>query len=219
MAMRIPRVVIKSRAQPTADYWIYRVRRNIFDHPWRSLAVILAVVVGVSIAITIIAASNGIQDSINTKLNANAPGQAGKLQQVGINMKDIQAVLTTTRGILSKLAIGSTAALVGLVTWLNTSQRRREIALSRQHGMHMREALGMLVGESFILCLIGGTLGIITGNILCAIVNYESPLLPMEPTAGDILSIFPVTTVLTFLVTAVIAYIYAKFVSVSPDLN
>ncbi len=114
--MRIPRVVIKSRAQPTADYWIYRVRRNIFDHPWRSLAVIFAVVVGVSIAITIIAASNRIQDSINTKLNANAPGQAGKLQQVGINMNDIQAVLTTTRGILSKFAIGSTAALVGLVT-------------------------------------------------------------------------------------------------------
>ncbi|HET9981325.1 MAG TPA: FtsX-like permease family protein [Ktedonobacterales bacterium] len=219
MGVRAPRVGIRPRSQRTIGYWVYRIRRNILDHPWRSLSVVMAVLVGVCIAITIIAASHGIEDKINAMLDVNKPGQAQRLKEANISLKDIQDVLATTRGILSKLAIGSTVALVGLVTWLNTSQRRREISLNRQDGMHMREALGMLVAESFVLCSIGGILGIIAGNILCAFVNYKSPLLPMEPSVGDVLSIFPVTILLTFAVTTVIAFIYAKYVNVNPNLT
>ncbi len=219
MSVPSPRIGIKIRSQRGVSYWVNRIMRNIRDHPWRSLSVVMAVLAGVTIAITIIAASHGIEDKINTMLDVNKPGQAARLHDVGISLKDIQDVLAATRGILSKLAIGSTVALVGLVTWLNTSQRRREIGMNRQDGMYMREELGMLVAESFVLCTVGGVLGIIAGNLLCAFVNYESPLLPMTPSPGDILSIFPVTILLTFAVTTVIAFIYAKFVSVSPDLT
>ncbi len=219
MAVRKPKVLIKTRAHLTAGYWSYRIKRNISDHPWASLAIVVTVLLGICLAIAIIGASNGIQDTINAKLHANDPGQAQRIKQFGINLKDIQDVLRTTRGVLSKLAIGLTAIFVGVVTLLSMARRRREIALCRQQGMHMREVLGMLLGESFVLCLIGGILGIIAGNVLCAVVNKMSPLLPMEPMPGDILAIFAVTTFLAILVTAVIAYFFARFVSVTPDLN
>ncbi|HEU5442000.1 MAG TPA: ABC transporter permease [Ktedonobacterales bacterium] len=217
-----PRTVPKQRAARSGSgavsYWWYRVWRNIRDQPWRSLSIVIAVLVGIAIAIAIIAASNGIEHKINELLQTNSPDESQSLRRAGVNLDDIQAVLSTTRDLLTKLAIGFTAALVGLVTWVNTSQRRRAIGISMQQGQHREEVIVELLGESLILCSIGGILGVVTGNALCAFVNHESPLLPMQPGVGDVLAIFPATTLLAFAVTAVIAFIFSRFVDVAPAL-
>ncbi|WIG58561.1 MAG: hypothetical protein OJF49_001307 [Ktedonobacterales bacterium] len=209
---------IKTRQQRTVGFWLYRILRNIKDQPWRAASIVIAVLVGVCIAIAIIAASNGIQTKIDGLLKTNRPGQAQLLIQSGVDIHEIQSVLDSTRSLLTKLAIGFTAALVGIVTWVNTSQRRRAIGIERQGGDHQEEVIGMLVGESLILCTLGGILGIIAGNILCSFVNSDS-LLPMHPGPGDIFAIFPTTTLLTFGVTASIAFFFARRIDVAPNMS
>jgi ABC-type antimicrobial peptide transport system permease subunit len=191
-------------------YRVGRIRRSIGDHPWRAAGIAGSVAVGVAIAIAIIAASNGIDAKINYLLGTDGADRVDQLRQVGINVSDIQSVLHDTRNLLSHLSVGFTAALVGLVTLVTTSQRRRDIAIDRMRGIHTETVISELVGEAFILCMIGGLLGIVAGLILCGAASDAIPLLPMRPSFQDISAIFPVTTLATFAITTVIAAVLAK---------
>ncbi|SRR5579884_1535446 len=179
-----------------------RIQRNIADRPGRALSVAVAVAVGVSIAIAIIAASNGINTKINDLLpSQSVPNPDGQT----IDIPTIHEVLVETRDLLTRLAIGFTAVLVGLITWVTMGQRRRDIGIALQQGEHRSTIIWELLGEELILCIVGGVLGIILGMLLCDVLQSQIPLLPLQPSLGDMLGIFPITTLLSFGVTGIVA--------------
>lgn len=193
-----------------AGYWQHRldrVRRNVTDAPWRALGIAVSNAVGVAISIAIIAASDGIDKKIRSLL---PDSNAASMSASGIDISTIHSVLTQTKDVLTVLAVVFTAAVVGLVTWISTSQRRRNISLEVQSGQHKRDLITELVSESFLLCVSGGALGIVIGLILCGLISVGVPLLPMQPSAAGVVEIFPATTLLAFLVTAAIAAYFAS---------
>jgi ABC-type antimicrobial peptide transport system permease subunit len=197
---------IKQRAQYGGEdamtFWVGRIKRNITDRPWRAFSVAASVAVGVALAIAIIAAANGIQDKIGQ--------QDFELQQ------KLSPILNDSKHLLTRLAIGFTAALVGLVTWINMTQRRREIGINVQHGEHRESIIFEFMAESFVLCVVGGVAGIIIGLLLCNMVQTVN--LPMKPSSASILALFPTTVLLTFGVTAVLATIFARKATVDTSL-
>lgn len=205
-APRQARRQIKQRAQyggeDAMSFWAGRIKRNITDRPWRAFSVAASVAVGVALAIAIIAAANGIQD----KITEQAPEIADRLNPI----------LQDSKGLLTKLAIGFTAALVGLVTWINMTQRRREIGINVQHGEHRESIIFEFMAESFVLCVIGGVAGVICGLLLCNMVQTVN--LPMKPSTASILALFPTTVLLTFGVTAVLATMFARKATVDTSL-
>ena len=92
--------------------------------------------IGIAISIAIIAAAEGIQTKINSLLpSGSLPAVCTSGSNVnGFDPIAIQNVLSQTKGVLINLAIVSTAAIVGLVTWITISQRRRAISLEVQAG-------------------------------------------------------------------------------------
>ena len=215
MGMQLPpaqqRPTIVPRARRTgSDFWLHRLdrmRRNIVDWPGRALGILATNAIGVAISIAIIAAGDGIDTKIRDTLGKVSDAN---LKAAGVDIDTIHTVLTQTRNLLTVLAVIFTAAIVGLVTWISTSQRRRNIGLEVQAGQHRRDLIIELVGESFILCMAGGFLGVILGLILCAVIQGVIPLLPMAPNVGSVFEIFPVTTLLAFVTTAAIAAYFAS---------
>lgn len=187
-------------------YRIGRIWRNLTDQPIRAFSIAFAVALGVSIAITIIAASDGIEIKINALLDTH---NLFDLQSVGINLDSIHQVLIQTRILLTTLAIGFTAALVSIVTTVTFRQRRREIGIKRQDGERLGGLLVEMLGKSLVLCILGGGVGILLGHLLCYIVSFQVPLLPLSPSWSGVIDIFPWTTLLSFLATAVIAVVFA----------
>lgn len=192
--------------------WNYRwsrIRRNMLDGPWRSLGIMASNALGVAISIAIIAAAEGIQNRVNQLLPSN---DSTKGQCPGPNCIDlgtIHQVLDQTRGVLINLAILSTAAIVGLVTWITISQRRRAISLEVQAGQRRRDLIIEFLGEAFVLCVAGGILGIILGLVVCDIIHHSIANLPMDPQFSSVFSIFPSTTLLAFAATAGISAYFA----------
>ena len=197
---------IKQRAQYGGEdamtFWVGRIQRNIKDRPWRAFSVAASVAVGVALAIAIIAAANGIQD----KIAERAPGLSDQLTPI----------LQDSKNLLTKLAIGFTAALVGLVTWINMTQRRREIGINVQHGEHRESIIFEFMAESFVLCVVGGVAGVICGLLLCHMVATVN--LPMKPSSSSIIALFPTTVILTFGVTACLAAMFARKATVDTSL-
>lgn len=183
-------------------FHLERIRRNITDRPGRALSVVIAVAVGVSIAIAIIAASNGIDSKITDLLPSQSDANAASQS---IDIPTIHAVLVETRNLLTNLAIGFTAMLVGLITWVTMQQRRRDIGIALQQGEHRSTVIGELLGEALVLCFIGGLVGIALGIVLCQALQSQLTLLPLKPTVGGIIGIFPFTTLLSFAVTGIVA--------------
>jgi ABC-type antimicrobial peptide transport system permease subunit len=210
--MPAPRPGLVPRARRSGGAaWGYRwdrIRRNIFDSPWRAFSIIISNALGVAISIAIIAAAEGIQ----TKINSLLP--SGSLPAVctansGFDPGTIQNVLDQTKGVLTNLAIISTAAIVGLVTWITISQRRRAISLEVQAGQRRWDLIVEFLGEALVLCVLGGVLGIVLGFIVCSVIERSIPLLPMNPQGSSIISIFPTTTLLAFATTAGISAYFA----------
>jgi ABC-type lipoprotein release transport system permease subunit len=197
---------IKQRAQyggeDAMSFWVGRIQRNIKDRPWRAFSVAASVAVGVALAIAIIAAANGIQSKITTQVPDLGPR--------------LDPILHDAKRLLSELAIGFTAALVGLVTWINMTQRRREIGINVQHGEHRESIIFEFMAESFVLCVVGGVAGVVSGLILCQLVQTEN--LPMQPSGPSIIALFPTTVLLTFGVTAVLAAMFARKATVDTNL-
>jgi hypothetical protein len=197
-----------------------RIARNIGDRRSRAISIIMAVAVGLAIAIAIIAASEGVDTQINRILdNSGTQGATGG--QGFFSSKDIQEIrriLHETRDLLTILAIGFTAAIVGLVTWVNMGQLRRQIGIERQRGVHRHEVVIELVGESLTLCLIGGALGIVVGLALCQVIAKILPALSVRPGFASVVAVFPITTLLTFAVTAGIAALFTREMELEPAL-
>jgi ABC-type antimicrobial peptide transport system permease subunit len=183
-----------------------RIRRNIVNNLWRALKTVIAVTVGVGIAIAIIAAGEGIDKKINELLNTYG---SKDLNAVGIDLHTIRSVLNDTRDLLRRLSIGATVAIVGMVMWASMPQRRREISIARQEGQHRTAVMIELGVESFILCVTGGLFGILLGLSLCYFISLRIPLLPMSPTYTGVFAIFPVTVMAILVVATCIAFLLA----------
>ena len=183
------------------------------DSPWRALGIMATNTLGVAISIAIIGASDGIDARIREILGKHSDAA---LKAAGIDIDTIHTVLTQTRDLLTVLTVIFTAAIVGLVTWISTSQRRRNISLEVQAGQHRRDLIVELVGESFLLCLLGGVSGIIIGLLLCSAIHNFLQQLPMAPSPAGVVAIFPVTTLLAFATTAAIAAFFATHTDTRP---
>ena len=218
-----PQRRIKQRRQRSGGeavaHLLSRILRNITDRPWRSVSIAFAVAIGVGIAIAIIAASTGIEQKVNTLLTGNGTNNSdASLKAAGVDIDTIHNVLIQTRDLLTKLAIGFTAALVGLVTWVTMGQRRREIGIYKMQGTYRRDIMFELLGESLILCTLGGILGVILGYSMCSFIGAQLPLLPMTPSIDGVIVIFPSATLLSFAATAVIAAFFVRNSDVSVGL-
>ncbi len=171
--------------------------------------------IGLAVGICILAAAEGIDEKVGRLLPAGH-GSIGAVA-AGIDVAAIDAVLEDSRWLLTRLAVGSTTAIVALISLVTTSQRRREIGIFRQRGQTSFEAVAEAVIEMFLLCLIGGAGGLILGLWLCDRIERWIPALPMSPSALGVLSIFPATTLLSCLLTAVIVRFYVRFVNVRQE--
>jgi len=213
-----PRGIVRRNPYAGGGYWglrVTRIWRGITDGPYRSLGIVASSAVGVAIAIAIIGASNGIQDKINSLVK---PAQ-NLGQQSPIDVNTIQQVLTQTTNLLTILSVLFTAAIVGLVTWISTGQRRRSLSLQVQQGESKTNLIVELLGESLALCTAGGIAGVILGLIMCGIIGSLIPLLPMDPNAGSVLSIFPTTVILAFVVTGGIVAYYTSHTDTRASLS
>ncbi len=209
------RVPARSRRRSGLGFLLLVIWRNMTDAPGRVVKIVGAVAVGIALAIAIIAASEGIDTRVTALLDVPS---AVDLRAVGINVAAVHEILTQTRNLLTKLAIALTAALVGWVTWGSMEQRRRAIALKIREGQRMGEAIAELVGESLVLCLVGGLVGVVFGRLLCALIRRQLPALPMSPSVRGALAIFPTTTALAFLVTTAIAIYFVVRQNPEPAL-
>ena len=107
-----------------------------------------------------------------------------------IDFNEIDAVLQQTRTLLTRLAFAFTAVLVGAVTWLSISRRRREIGIKRQFGIHIWEVLAELWTEATILCIAGGVAGGAARHFLLN--NINNPIASPRGSAGIRARLFPV---------------------------
>ena len=214
-----PRQIVRRNPYAGGGYWglrVNRIWRNILDGPYRSLGILGSCAVGIAIAIAIIGAANGLQTAIN---NILTPSNGFDPNQFGINASTISQVLAQTQSLLTKLSIGFTAAIVGLVTWISTGQRRRSISLQVQQGQRRNDLIVELLGESLILCVAGGLVGVILGYMLCGIIGVFVTSFTISPDGAGILAIFPATTVLAFGVTGLIVSYYATHTDTRQSLS
>jgi hypothetical protein len=192
-----------------------RIFRTIKDRPWRAFSLVAAVAMGVTISIAIIGAGDGVQKAVSDFLGG-IPNH-GDLSQAscqdpntGLDPCRIQLILDHTQSLLVRLAIIFTAALVALITWITMGQRRRDIGIAISNGQRRGDVITELVVEALILCTVGGIVGVILGDITCsALTNALNPLtLPFK--TSDVMWLFPITTLLSFGATAVVAVYYAS---------
>jgi ABC-type antimicrobial peptide transport system permease subunit len=162
---------------------------------------VLSIASGIALALAIITASNGVDEQVKNWLNIPLPPQ--------INLNNIHNVLDQTRDMLTWLSYIFTSVLIAIITWITMSSRRREIGLARQNGFHTMEVLIQLCVEAAILCIIGGFIGIGLSILLCNGIHQAIPLLPMHSKIQDIVAIFPIVTLLSFVTTTIIASYFA----------
>ncbi len=201
------RRIVQRNPNAGGGYWglrMNRIWRNLLDGPYRSLGIMVSCAAGIALAIAIIGIAGGLQTAIN---NILTPTPTFNPNQLNINTSLIESVLSKTQSLLTYLSIAFTAAIVGLVTWISTGQRRRAISLQVQQGQRRNDLIIELLGESLVLCVAGGLIGIVVGYILCGLLGPAIPNVTISPDGGSVLAIFPATTVLAFLVTgAIVAY-------------
>ncbi len=185
-------------ALEVVSFRISRVWRSLKGHRLAALTIVAAVVVGVSIAVAIIAASEGIDTKIDSVLDTR-----------GLNIAAVKEVTSQARRLLRKLAIGFTATTVLVVTGVILGQRRSEIGIEKMEGQRSSAIMIELVIELFILCIVGGAIGIGSGLALCRLISTQIPALPMSPSVEGMLAIFPITILFTLVGTALIAAYYA----------
>ena len=184
---------------------------SLKKRPAQAAMLLGSVAVGVALALAIIAAGRSVQDKVTVLLDIRP-------RPTQIDFDEIEDVLQQTRTLLTRLAFAFTAVLVGAVTWLSISRRRREIGIKRQFGIHVWEVLAELWAEATILCIAGGLVGVALGYLLCNVIGSQLPSLPMTLQLTDVLLVFPVVVVLSFLATAVVASYFAIFPSSETDL-
>ena len=190
-------------------YRTHRLWRTITTKWWRSFTIIIAVTIGVGIAIAIVAAGEGSKERINELLPAHS---SRDLQARGINLPTIQLVLSDVCKLLLGLSTIYTVASVAMVVGASVPQRRREISIDRQEGQYHLAIMFELGVEAFILCVTGGLLGILLGRVLCRLIMWLKPSLPMLPTPsfGGVAFVFSITVVTTFCVTFLMAFFPAR---------
>ena len=204
--------LVPRKRRTGAEAWGYRLNRigrSVTDGPWRSLGIIISNALGVAISIAIIAAAEGIQKRVNELLPSSSSTNGQCPGPTCIDVATIHQVLDQTRGVLINLAIISTAAIVGLVTWITISQRRRAISLEVRAGQRRGDLILEFLGEALILCVVGGVLGVVLGFVICNVIHSTISNLPMDPQFGSVFSIFPATTLLAFAATAGISAYFA----------
>jgi predicted lysophospholipase L1 biosynthesis ABC-type transport system permease subunit len=185
--------------------------RSIVSRPGQTILLVLSVATAVALAISIIAAGRGVEEKVSALLDI-------PLLPPVIDLASIHQILDQTRSLLKGLSYAFTAALVGTVTWVSIGRRRREIGIKRQYGVGPSVVLLELWAEATVLCIIGGLLGVGLGYLLCSQIQRLIPDLPMHPTQGDVVVVFPVVTLIGFTATAVVASYFAVWPSSEPEL-
>lgn len=190
----------------TITYRTRRIMRTITTKWWRSFKIVIAVTIGVGIAIAIIAASEGSRKKINELLNTHG---STNLKAPGIDLSTIQSVLTNVRNLLIWLSTLYTVASVGMVMLASMPQRRREISIDRQEGQYWLTIMLEQGVEAFILCVTGGLLGILLGRALCGLIVRWQSSVPMLFSFRGAVTVFLFTVGATFVVTFVMASVPA----------
>ncbi|GEM_PF-5602209 len=210
-----PRGIVRRNPNAGGGYWglrMTRIWRGIKDGPYRSLGIVASSALGITIAVAIIGTSNGIQERISKVANPLNQVQPGAFNT-------IQDVLSKTTSLLTILSVAFTAAIVGLVTLICTGQRRRTLSLQVQQGESKANLIVELLGESFILCMGGGLIGMILGEVICSILPTLINNLPMDANLSSVFPIFPTTTILAFAVTAGIVAYYTSHTDTRTSLS
>ncbi|NPV85507.1 MAG: ABC transporter permease [Anaerolineae bacterium] len=89
--------------------------------------------------------------------------------------------LMSSSGKVYVWVIAGIAVLLGGVGMMNAQlmsvfERTREIGVLRAVGWKRRRILGLILGETVLVCLVGGTLGIVLGWVLLALVSQQTVL-------------------------------------------
>lgn len=102
--------------------------------------------------------------------------QTGMLEVLGSVMQMITAALAAIGAI--SLLVGS----IGILTmmWISVGERTHEIGLLRALGATRRQVLAVFWGESLLLALLGGALGLALGLGVAALARWLVPGLPLS---------------------------------------
>jgi ABC-type antimicrobial peptide transport system permease subunit len=104
------------------------------------------------------------------------PGVAAyRSSEFARNAPDIQTVQTIARGVsLIGLLAGALATMNTML--MSVLERTREVGTLRALGWRKRQVLGLILGESLALSLVGGLAGLLLGAGLVALVNLSPAL-------------------------------------------
>ncbi|HNT25973.1 MAG TPA: ABC transporter permease [Anaerolineales bacterium] len=115
------------------------------------------------------------EPNLRTRLEERLTRQWPDLKLSGTSeFADKQSMQAMMKGFV--WVIGGLAIVIGGVGMLNAQlmavfERTREIGVLRATGWNRRRVLGMILGESVLVCLAGGVLGIVTGWLLLLLLS------------------------------------------------
>ncbi|MCA9023953.1 MAG: FtsX-like permease family protein [Planctomycetaceae bacterium] len=91
--------------------------------------------------------------------------QAGQelLDQTVTSREEIETRHAGLASVLVPLVIGASALLIGLLSYVNTRQRREEIGILRAIGLRAQQIMLVLLSKAVMMGLIGGVLGVVLG--------------------------------------------------------
>ncbi len=133
-----------------------------------SIAVILSIAIGSALALAVSATGRGTEDTV-TDLLTNNPAASQ------LDLGRVFDVLGDARTLLTSLAAFFTVVLVTAVNIQTKDERRREIRIKTQRGIHVWEILTELMTEALLLSIIGAVLGTVLG---IRIAEFVPTLLP-----------------------------------------
>ncbi len=114
--------------------------------------------------------------SLIARIQRQFPGVAAyRSSEFARNAPDIQTLQTIARGVsLIGLLAGALATMNTML--MSVLERTREIGTLRALGWRRRKVLGLILGESLALSLVGGLAGVLLGAGLVGLVNLNPAL-------------------------------------------
>lgn len=142
--------------------------RSMLRRRFPSVAVIASIAIGSALALAVSATGRGTEDTVTNLLNGN-PAAAQ------LDLNKVFSVLGDARVLLTALAAFFTAVLVTAVNIQTKDDRRREIRIKTQRGIHVWEILVELMTEALLLSIVGAIVGVLLG---IQIANFVPTVLP-----------------------------------------
>ncbi len=114
--------------------------------------------------------------------------EAARRKQIALlkaNRRRTEAAQAGLLGILLPLALAFSAAVVGLLSWLNVRERRSEVGILRALGKGSGMIALLFLGKALLVGVLGGLIGCVTGYFIAAWLSSTADAGTFAPVQWD----------------------------------